>query len=157
WVLRSLSRMVARRIETLGIRPSSRSGIGHSVVFRCHRNRGAAGGECSKRRVREGGLLAGGPRTVASTGLGGAATIEGRSSQPTHRTLSDLAPRSRVKLTSKSMLRLRRLLAQRVAPKIACRQQQTAMLSVTFDDFPRSSARVAGAILSDFNLRATYY
>lgn len=61
-------------------------------------------------------------------------------------------------MTASSLIqRMQKVLAARLHRKTARRTAPKAMISFTFDDFPRSAAGAAGRMLSDYGVRGTYY
>lgn len=54
-------------------------------------------------------------------------------------------------------MRLRKILAERFVRKRAWRASPTPMISITFDDFPRSALTVGGRLLIEYGWRGTYY
>lgn len=53
--------------------------------------------------------------------------------------------------------RLQRLVAARRHLKSACRSSGKAIVSFTFDDFPRSAWSIGGRVLGEFGVSGTYY
>jgi peptidoglycan/xylan/chitin deacetylase (PgdA/CDA1 family) len=60
-------------------------------------------------------------------------------------------------LFSRIQARTRVVLSRRLAARPAVLRNDVPLISFTFDDFPRSALEVGGAVLQQFNIRATFY
>jgi peptidoglycan/xylan/chitin deacetylase (PgdA/CDA1 family) len=60
-------------------------------------------------------------------------------------------------MTTALVQRVQKLIAGRFHRKPALRPPGNAMVSVTFDDFPRSAWTLGGSILGEYGARGTYY